>query len=191
MSGWIPPLPSFPSSLVKPHNLPITRIAPSDATSYQKTQRSTPSKLSGNRSTVRIYRGSDSISHDRSKKYFDEMPGVNGYQRLVQTTLSGGSMVDIHVQHWFIFICRDRALECLRKEKRLTLVAKKCWQRSIDRLLASGLAEVGNNLNGRWQLLPGKKSVQKVSVCPKFLLTSLYDECGAIFLRRKNLRQSV
>lgn len=118
-------LPSSPSSLVKPHNLPITRIAPGDATSYQKTQRSTPSKLSGNRSTVRIYWGSDSISHDRSKKYFDEKPGVNGYQRLVQTTLSGGSMVDIHVQHWFIFICRDRALECLHKEKRLTLVAKK------------------------------------------------------------------
>ena len=144
MSGWSPPpLPSSPSSLVKPHNLPITRIAPGDATSYQKTQRSTPSKLSGNRSTVRIYWGSDSISHDRSKKYFDEKPGVNGYQRLVQTTLSGGSMVDIHVQHWFIFICRDRALECLRKEKRLTLVAKKCWQRSIDRLLVSGFSWSG------------------------------------------------
>ena len=48
-------LESLPSSLVKPHNLPITRIAPGDATSYQKTQRSNPSKLSGNRATVRIY----------------------------------------------------------------------------------------------------------------------------------------
>ena len=139
----VTPFPSSPSSLVKPHNLPITRIAPGDATSYQKTQRSTPSKLSGNRSTVRIYWGSDSISHDRSKKYFDEKPGVNGYQRLVQTTLSGGSMVDIHVQHWFIFICWDRALECLHKEKRLTLVAKNCWQRSIDLLLGSGFSWSG------------------------------------------------
>ena len=114
-----------PSSLVKPHNLPIARIAPGDATSYQKTQRSNPSKLSGNRATVRIYWGSDSISHDRSTNYFDEKPGVNGYRRLVQTTLSGRSMAHIHVRHWFIFICRDRALECLHKEKRLTLVAKK------------------------------------------------------------------
>ena len=32
-----------------------------------------------------------------------------------------------------------------------------CWQ--------EGLAEVGNNLNGRWQFLPGKKSVKKKSVC--------------------------
>ena len=31
-----------------------------------------------------------------------------------------------------------------------------CWE--------VGLAEVGDNLNGRWQSLPGKKSVQK-SVC--------------------------
>ena len=115
----------LPSSLVKPHNLPITRIAPGDATSYQKTQRSNPSKLSGNRAAVRSYWGSDSISHDRSTNYFDEKPGVNGYRRLVQTTLSGRSMAHIHVRHWFIFICRDRALECLHKEKRLTLVAKK------------------------------------------------------------------
>ena len=36
-----------------------------------------------------------------------------------------------------------------------------CWE--------VGLAEVGNNLNGRWQFLPGKKSVKKKCVCaPNF-----------------------
>ena len=48
-----------------------------------------------------------------------------------------------------------------------------CWQ--------VGLAEVGNNLNGRWQSLPGKKSVPKKCVCAPNFFSLLFTTSAAPF----------